>query len=173
MREFKEQELANTAWAYATTGHQSSHLFQGIATETVRRLNSEQNKFKPQEMSNMVWAFATAGHQRGADYRATTALLGAIAKVITKRLGDFKEQELANTIWAYARLEHRDVDLFRMVSIEAQKRLADFKTQELANLVWAYASVSYRYFISPPRNPLLPYVAHPFPPYLSIRFFFF
>jgi hypothetical protein len=31
MREFNPQELANTAWAYATSGHSAPELFDAVA----------------------------------------------------------------------------------------------------------------------------------------------
>jgi len=54
--EFKPQNLANTAWAFATAGHSSPRLFEAVAAAAVPRLGG----FKPQELANTAWAFAVA-----------------------------------------------------------------------------------------------------------------
>ena len=52
---FNPQNLANTAWAFATLGHMDVQLLTALAREAARRLGD----FKPQELANTVWAFAT------------------------------------------------------------------------------------------------------------------
>ena len=57
LREFNPQNLANTAWAFATAGQPAPELFSAIGEEARPHLR----EFKPQELSNTVWAYATAG----------------------------------------------------------------------------------------------------------------
>ena len=47
---FKERELSNTAWAFATVGHASPDLLNDISEEEVRR---QLNNFNPQHLSNI------------------------------------------------------------------------------------------------------------------------
>ena len=54
MKGFKPQELANTAWAYATMDHKDEQLFAALAEAAQHRMRG----FKPQELANVAWAFA-------------------------------------------------------------------------------------------------------------------
>ena len=74
LRDFNQQDLVNTAWAFATAGHAAPALLDAIATEAVR---GGLRDFKPQELANTAWAFATAGHVAPAllDAIATAAVL--------------------------------------------------------------------------------------------------
>ena len=51
------QELANTAWAFATLGQADAQLFIALEREAEWRLGS----FNPQDLANTAWAFATLG----------------------------------------------------------------------------------------------------------------
>ena len=56
---FNPQDLSNTAWAFATAGHEAPALFKAISAEAVhRRLGG----FDEQALSNTAWAFAPTGH---------------------------------------------------------------------------------------------------------------
>merc|ERR1719446_553849 len=57
---FNGQALSNTAWAFATAGHEAPELFNGISAEAARRGLGD---FEEQELSITAWAFATAGHE--------------------------------------------------------------------------------------------------------------
>ena len=57
MVDFNMQELANTAWAFATAGQKDVSLFAALAIAAQWRLGD----FNPQELANTAWAFATAG----------------------------------------------------------------------------------------------------------------
>ena len=48
LREFNAQNLANTAWAFATAGHASPALLDAIAAEAAPRVRD----FNPQNLSN-------------------------------------------------------------------------------------------------------------------------
>ena len=55
MGNIKPQELANTAWAFATLRHADAWLFAAFAKEAERRMSNT----KPQELANTAWAFVT------------------------------------------------------------------------------------------------------------------
>ena len=59
MRDFNLQELANTAWAFATVGHKNERLFTALAAAAERRIKD----FNSQEVVNTAWAFATVGRE--------------------------------------------------------------------------------------------------------------
>ena len=59
LEEFKPQELASTAWAFATLGVRQEQLLGAIA-ETLVRLG----EFDPQELANAAWPFAMLGVYR-------------------------------------------------------------------------------------------------------------
>jgi len=55
---FNPQELANTAWAFATVGHASPALFEAVSRASVASIG----QFTPQALANTAWAFAVADH---------------------------------------------------------------------------------------------------------------
>ena len=128
---YNPQELSNTAWAFAKTGHASSELFNAISAEVVRRRLCD---FNEQSLSNMVWAFASADH-------ASRELFNAIsAEVVCRRLGNFNPQDLSNTAWAFAAAGHASQELFNAISAEVvRRRLGDFSPQALSIMAWAFA----------------------------------
>ena len=48
MRDFNPQDLANTAWAFATVGHEEKQLFTSLAAAVERRMK----EFNSQELVN-------------------------------------------------------------------------------------------------------------------------
>ena len=56
LHEFNPQQLANTAWAFATKGHSEHKLFEALA----REIQQQPSAFNAQERANLAWAFATA-----------------------------------------------------------------------------------------------------------------
>ena len=59
LSDFKVQELANTAWAFATASQQDAQLFAELARAAELRLGD----FNVQDLANTAWAFATASQQ--------------------------------------------------------------------------------------------------------------
>ena len=57
--DFNPQELANTAWAFATLGQVDAELFMTLAREAEWRMGN----FNPQAIANTAWAFATVGQK--------------------------------------------------------------------------------------------------------------
>ena len=54
---FHPQELANTAWAFATVDLKDISLFTALAIAAERRMDG----FNHQQITNAAWAFATMG----------------------------------------------------------------------------------------------------------------
>ena len=54
--DFKVQELANAAWAFATASQQDAQLFAALARAAELHLGD----FKVQNLANTAWAFGTA-----------------------------------------------------------------------------------------------------------------
>ena len=52
MRNFNSQELANTAWAFATVGHNAEWLFSTLSAAAEQRMR----EFDSQELANTAWA---------------------------------------------------------------------------------------------------------------------
>ena len=55
LSEFNPQNVANTAWAFATVNYRDDKLFAALAVAAERRLS----EFNPQNVANTAWAFAT------------------------------------------------------------------------------------------------------------------
>jgi len=72
--EFNAQDLANTAWAFATLGMPDPQLFDAIARKSEQRIGS----FKPQELANTAWAFVIVG----------TADQGALVEAVSARAAE-------------------------------------------------------------------------------------
>ena len=128
----KPQELANTAWAFATAGHPAPEMYDALAKAATPYMS----EFNPQELANIAWAFATAAH-------SAPALFDAVAAVAAPRLAEFTEQGLSNTVYAFAKAEHRAPALFDAVAAMAKRRLSEFTEQALANTVWAFATAGH------------------------------
>ena len=56
--DFNPQDLANTAWAFATLQIKDEGLLGAIAAASISKIAD----FNPQDLANTAWAFATAGH---------------------------------------------------------------------------------------------------------------
>jgi len=131
-REFKPQELVNTAWAFATAGRATHALMDAVAEQSARQVR----EFNPQALANTAWAFATAGH-------AAPALFDAIGTESARQVREFNPQALANTAWAFATAGHAAPALFDAIGREAAGRVREFKPQELSNTAWAFAAAGH------------------------------
>merc|ERR1711971_1165322 len=58
MGELNPQDLANTAWAFATLAYRDAELFGALAQEAKQRVG----EFNPQKLANTAWAFASLGY---------------------------------------------------------------------------------------------------------------
>ncbi len=124
------QELSNTAWAFATTGHHATALFEALAEVAEISIDD----FNPQELSNLCWAYATAGHQ-------APALFDAVAAASAPAL--MNPQNIANTCWAFATAKHRAPALFDALADAACARITELEPQHLANMAWAYTTAQH------------------------------
>ena len=89
--DFDAQELANTAWAFATASQSDALVFAVLAKAAKLCVGD----FDAQELANTAWAFATAS-------QSDSPLFAVLAKAAELCVGDFDAQELANTAWAFA-----------------------------------------------------------------------
>ena len=78
MDEAKVEGLANTTWAFATSGQSDAQIF----TELARMAERQVRDFKAQQSANTAWAFATVG-------QADVQLFTALASEAKRRVGDF------------------------------------------------------------------------------------
>mmetsp|Transcript_25318 Transcript_25318/g.81901 ORF Transcript_25318/g.81901 Transcript_25318/m.81901 type:complete len:551 (-) Transcript_25318:1772-3424(-) len=129
--DFNSQEMAITAWAFATASVAAPRLFEAIAAEASARIR----QFTPQQLANTAWAFATASV-------VAPRLLEAIADEAPRRIHEFNSQGLANTAWAFATASVAAPRLFETIADEAARRIDEFKSQGLANTAWAFATAS-------------------------------
>ena len=105
MDQFKAQELANTAWAFATVGQKDEPLFNALAKMAERRLD----QFNAQELANTAWAFAMVG-QRGellfaAWATVVTSFFAVLARAEEPCTGYLSAQGLCMIVWASSRRE--------------------------------------------------------------------
>ena len=59
MMALSSQNLANTAWAFATVGHKDKRLFTALAAAAQWRMMD----LNLQELANTAWAFATVSQK--------------------------------------------------------------------------------------------------------------
>ena len=57
MGDFNAQDLANTAWAFATAGQSEAQLFSALAMSAEQRLGD----FNARVLANTAWVLATMG----------------------------------------------------------------------------------------------------------------
>jgi len=92
---FKPQELANTAWAFATADRSDALLFVLLVRVVERRLG----EFKPQDFANTAWAFATAAW-------LNAPLCMGIVTQVPLVLSGFQEDTLWITLTLWSSLQH-------------------------------------------------------------------
>ncbi|KAJ1462989.1 hypothetical protein M885DRAFT_430225, partial [Pelagophyceae sp. CCMP2097] len=120
--------LASAVWGVAKTGGSAPALFDAIALEAPKKLDT----FKPHALSNIVWAFATAGAE-------APLLFEAVQVKATKKLRAFDAQSLSNIVWAYAKAGVEAPALFRAVAKDAPMIIQTFIPRGLSNTAWAFA----------------------------------
>lgn len=87
---FSAQNLANTAWAFATAQVAAPALMGAVARAAERRLG----EFNPQNVANTAWAFATARVEAPSMFRAVAGHLAGA------QLRGFTPQNLCSAMWA-------------------------------------------------------------------------
>ncbi|KAH8073547.1 hypothetical protein JL721_2850 [Aureococcus anophagefferens] len=155
--EFKAQELANVAWAFATANLDEPELFAALAASATPRLS----RFSAQELANTAWAFAKrlgpavgSAPKNGEDAacRLARAMFAELCDEACLRFGGgaygpdgepldgFKPQELANVCWAMATAGSAATGSGTAPAEAA--RIMDApatQPQNLANICWAFA----------------------------------
>jgi len=127
------EDVANTAWSFATVKCRDEKLFAALALAAQQR----HSDFHPQEIANTAWAFATVKDRHAK-------LLAVLAIATERRLSKFDPQNFANTAWAFARTNHLDAKLFAALARAAEQRLSLFNPQVVGNTAWAFATMTYR-----------------------------
>jgi hypothetical protein len=130
--DFSPQDLANTAWAFATLKHRAPLLFDTIARAAPVRIGD----FSPQNLASTAWAFATMNHE-------APLLFDAIAGAAQARIDDFNPQGLDNTSYAFAKMNHSSPLLFDTIANAAQGRIHDFRPQNLSHTACAFAKMNH------------------------------
>eukprot|EP00913_Durusdinium_trenchii_P034275 g32072.t1 len=113
------QDLANTAWAYATLGLPDSHLMDQILAEVVSKVND----FTTQNLSNTAWAYAKLGLWNDR-------LMQTLAHAIVRKIGDFDGQGLANVAWSFAVLGFKCPKLSEAILSAARVKIESLSPQE-------------------------------------------
>ena len=67
---FTAQELANTAWAFATVSETDTALFAALARIAQRQLGG----FSAQDLANTAWVFATVSESDAALFAALASI---------------------------------------------------------------------------------------------------
>lgn len=123
------QDLANTAWAFATLGLPDSDLMDQILQEVIAKVSD----FSTQNLANTAWAYAKLGlwNER---------LMQTLSLAIVRKVKDFDGQGLANVAWAYAVLGFRSKRLSEALLAASLEKIAaqEFGAQELANLAFSF-----------------------------------
>ena len=78
--QFNAQQLANTAWAFATVGQKDEQLFKALAKMAERRLD----EFNAQGLANTAWAFATVGQKDEQLFNTFRKALRANSSVLSE-----------------------------------------------------------------------------------------
>lgn len=119
--EARPQEVANTAWSFATLSAQwrEAGIWDAVAAAA---LASGLRGYCAQNVANLAWAFAKASRRHGP-------LLAAVAAWAAPELGRFKPQELGNLAWAVATLAVRVGVLQAAIAQEAASRVDSLNPQ--------------------------------------------
>lgn len=104
--DYKPQELANMAWAVATT-HPDSQLLKHLAEQA----SGTAHRFTVPELVNMLWSCAKA-----ACYHQPLFTLAASVLQLAAATSAMNSQDIGNTAWAYAKVRHKHRGLFDALS---------------------------------------------------------
>mmetsp|Transcript_40744 Transcript_40744/g.107659 ORF Transcript_40744/g.107659 Transcript_40744/m.107659 type:complete len:247 (+) Transcript_40744:412-1152(+) len=128
-----QQDLSNTAWAYARCEVQDAPLLAAIADSALRIISAVDSR----SLSIIAWAVAKLA--LGAE-----PLFQAIAKESMRLLSDAGPQGMSNTAWAFATISVLNLPLMEAISAPALPTITEFGQQELSNTAWAFAQLLVR-----------------------------
>jgi hypothetical protein len=126
VKEGNPQEVANTAWACATSGINSPRLFSEIEKHSSWIVKEGD----PQASSNMAWACATLGIQ-------SPDLFSEIEKHSSWIVKQGRPQSVANIAWACATLGVKSPRLFSDIENHSSWIVKEGNAQDVANIAWA------------------------------------
>lgn len=141
LKEFNGQELANTAWAFATMTEGHIPLFAAISADVQRQLRRGSARFRLLDLTYIAWSFARATFP-------DRPLFNAIAGRATMQLNDSdiallaNPQELSNLVWAFASFAFLHRPMMTVISSTAQTKIAEFDAQNLAMTAWAWSTLA-------------------------------
>eukprot|EP00440_Ansanella_granifera_P058020 gb/GFBE01062893.1/.p1 GENE.gb/GFBE01062893.1/~~gb/GFBE01062893.1/.p1 ORF type:complete len:623 (+),score=107.36 gb/GFBE01062893.1/:1-1869(+) len=129
--DFRPQELANTAWAFATMAWLDFPLLDAVSEGAQGKIC----EFVPQDCSNLAWSFAVL---RCED----PPLFDALSSQAVKTIWEFEPQHLVNTAWAFATLRKPDRPLLTAVAAASIHKASDVRPDGLATLAWSFARLA-------------------------------
>ena len=132
VKEGNPQDVANTAWAFATLGYDAPKLFAEIEQQS-SWLVKEGN---PQDVANTAWAFATLGYE-------APKLFAEIEHKSNWLVKEGNPQAVANTAWAFATLGYDAPKLFAEIEAQSSWLVKEGNPQDVANTAWAFATLGY------------------------------
>lgn len=132
MPEFSTQNLANTAWAFATLFWGHRPLLSAISFAALRK-----RQFSRQDIGNIAWSMAKLEFSHAP-------LVHVLAAEALPQAAEFTAQDIGIMSWAYAILGVGHRPLFNALSAAAIQRLADFGPQNISNIALAFAMMAFR-----------------------------
>ncbi len=96
VEEFKPQNLANTAGAFASMQHLSSSLFSSMSQQA----SLVAADFRPQELVQFLWAFACMNHPLDAFFDSLDSLVQKESFMNTSLFKILSQQQLASIAWS-------------------------------------------------------------------------
>jgi len=134
-----QQDLSNTAWAYAQLEMQEVPLIYAIADRVLPMLGERLVPETARDLALLAWSLARLGLANGP-------LFDVIAAQSLKHIaaGTSSSQALSNTAWAFATSSLPHEPLFEAIAKNALATLTEFGQQELANTAWAFAEIRIR-----------------------------
>jgi len=135
MSVLSDQDLTNTAWAFATLHVDNLPLFDAISASAIRNIS----EIGPQGLANTAWALATI-------VLRNNPLMEAIASAAIAILAEFSTQELSNTAWSFSSRDLCNRPLLDSISSAAIRLISDGagETQDFSNTAWAFSTLNLR-----------------------------
>jgi hypothetical protein len=128
-----QQDIANTAWAFATLGKKSNAWFGAIE----KRSDWLVTDGSLQSIANTAWAFATLDHP-------SPALFSAIEKRSDWLVAHGNPQEISCTAWAFAKLNYPAPALFTAIKNRSDWFVSRGRPEDISMLASAFARLNHK-----------------------------
>ena len=138
--DFKVQDLANTAWAFATASQQVAQLFEALAGVAELRLG-DLKVLKPQKLlgahvdpqvlAMLMWSSAQL-------QMLSKCLANTILKETRARIHEFGPGSLTNMVWALDELGIQRLKLVQKVGEAAYLFIEQFESKEFLEFNWVF-----------------------------------